>query len=398
MTTSTKKNPFSSLNRTFLAKSPAGLEEILAEELDNLGADNIQLLKRAVSFEGDKALMYKANYHCRTALRILMPIEQFQISSEKEFYDSIKKISWESYMRPDQTLAIDSTIGNSIFTHSHFVSQRAKDAIADRFREISGIRPSVDIENPDLRINIHIYKDTVSVALDSSGESLHKRGYHTMNAEAPISEVLAAGMILLSGWRGESNFVDWMCGSGTLLIEAAMIAFNLPAGQFRKEYGFMKWQNFDKELWEKVKRDALDNQRDPDIEIVGSDTSSKNLKAAEINLKNAGLHKDIKLRVADFRDITPPPAPGVLISNPPYGERIQIEDLHNLYKEMGNALKRKFAGYSAWLISSDQHALKLIGLKPKVRTILFNGQLECRYAGFELFEGSRKDQFKQTLS
>lgn len=378
-------------NRQYLAKCPAGLEEILAGELESLGASDIEILTRAVSFSGDQKLMYEANYLCRTALRILMPIKQISFKDEADFYDRLKALPWEKYMDETQTLAIDSTIYDSIFTHSHFVSQRAKDAIADHFREKSGVRPSVDLENPDLRINLYVYQDTVNVSLDSSGASLHKRGYHTVNAEAPLSEVLAAGMIMLTGWRGESNFVDWMCGSGTLLIEAAMIAMNLPAGQFREEYGFMKWKDFSPEVWQQVKDEALDNQRDIDITIMGSDISSKNLRAAEVNVRNASLHKDIELKVSDFRDIRPPAGDGILISNPPYGERIQVDDVNNLYREMGNALKRNFAGYKAWLISSDLRALKLIGLKPMAKKILFNGQLECRFVGFDLFHGTRKD-------
>jgi len=380
--------------RLFLAKSPAGLEDVLAEELSNLGATKVEILKRAVSFEGDQKLMYKANYHCRTALRILMPINQFTFQNENEFYDRIYELPWEEYLEPDQTLSIDSTIGSSIFTHSHFVSQRAKDAIADRFRERTGVRPSVDLENPDLRINMHIYRDTVNVSLDSSGASLHKRGYHTVNAEAPLSEVLAAGMIMLTGWHGECNFIDWMCGSGTLLIEAAMIAMNLPAGQFREEYGFMKWKDFSPQLWKQVKEDALNNQRDLEVEIRGSDISQRNLRAAESNIRNAYLHKDIQLRVADFRDIKPPEGAGILISNPPYGERIEVDDLYELYREMGNALKRNFEGYKAWLISSDLHAIKLVGLRPMAKKMLWNGQLECRFVGFDLYHGSKKDLYK----
>ncbi len=379
---------------TLLAKSPAGLEEVLADELNKLGAINIEILKRAVSFEGNQKLIYRANYHCRTALRILKPISQFTFNDEREFYNRIHDLPWEDYLEPDQTLSIDSTIGSSIFTHSHFVSQRAKDAIADRFRERTGIRPSVDLENPDLRINLHIYKDTVNVSLDSSGASLHKRGYHTMNAEAPLSEVLAAGMIMLTGWNGESNFIDWMCGSGTLLIEAAMIAMNLPAGQFREEYGFMKWKDFSPLLWKQVKDEALKNQRDLDIEIIGSDISSRNLKAAESNIRNASLHKDIVLKVADFRDVKPPKGTGILISNPPYGERIEVNDLQELYSEMGTALKRNFEGYKAWLISSDLQAIKLVGLRPMAKKILWNGQLECRFVGFDLYHGSKKDKYK----
>lgn len=379
--------------KAYLAKSPAELEHILAGELEHLGAKNIEILKRAVSFEGDQKLMYKANYHCRTALRILMPLCQFSFKDENDFYDQIKEIKWEEYLEADQTLSIDSTIGSSIFTHSHYVSQRAKDAIADRFREKYGIRPSVDLDNPDLRINIHIYRDIVNVSLDSSGASLHKRGYHTVNAEAPLSEVLAAGMIMLTGWHGECNLIDWMCGSGTILIEAAMIAMNLPAGQFREDYGFMKWKDFSEELWAQVKQEALENQRDLEVEIIGSDISQKNLRAAESNVRNAYLHKDIKLKVADFRDIRPPQGSGILISNPPYGERVRVDDLHEMYKEMGNALKRNFEGYKAWLISSDFHAIKLVGLKPMAKKILWNGQLECRFVGFDLYHGSKKDRF-----
>jgi putative N6-adenine-specific DNA methylase len=381
---------------SYLAKSPAGLEEVLAEEISQLGAANVEIHKRAVSFEGDKKLLYEANYLCRTALRILVPIKQFSFRSEDEYYDRIRAISWELYMDKDQTLAVDSTISDSIFTHSHYVSQRTKDAIADRFRDRTGVRPSVDLDNPDFRINIHINRDTVNVSLDSSGASLHKRGYHSMNAEAPLSEVLAAGMIKLAGWNGESNFIDWMCGSGTLLIEAAMIAMNLPAGQFRKEYGFMKWRDFSPEIWKQVVEEALEQQHDTEIEILGSDISAKNLKAAEVNIRNASLHKDIRLKVSDFRDVHPPEGNGVLISNPPYGERIRVEELNEFYKEMGNALKRNFEGYKAWLISSDLTALKLIGLRPMQKKILWNGQLECRFVGFDLYHGSKKDKFRSS--
>ncbi|HLO89546.1 MAG TPA: class I SAM-dependent RNA methyltransferase [Lentimicrobium sp.] len=379
-------------NRQYLAKCPAGLEEILAGELESFGASDIEILTRAVSFYGDKKLMYEANYLCRTALRILMPLKQITFKDEADFYNRLKALPWEKYMDENQTLAIDSTIYDSVFTHSHFVSQRAKDAIADHFREINGIRPSVNLENPDLRINLYVYQDTVNVSLDSSGASLHKRGYHSVNAEAPLSEVLAAGMIMLTGWRGESNFIDWMCGSGTLLIEAAMIAMNLPAGQFREEYGFMKWKDFSPELWQEVKDEALNNQRDIDITIMGSDISARNLKAAEVNIKSASLHKDIQLKVSDFKDIRPPEGAGILISNPPYGERIKVEDLDEMYRDMGNALKRNFEGYKAWLISSDLRAVKLIGLKPMAKKMLYNGQLECRFVGFDLYRGSKRDK------
>jgi putative N6-adenine-specific DNA methylase len=373
-----------------LAKCPSGLETTLASELSDLGASNIEILYRAVSFEGDKRLMYAANYQCRTALRILLPIKQFNILTEEDFYKSIKSVKWEDYFSSGETFAINSTLINSIFTHSQYVSQRAKDAIADRFREKTGVRPSVDTDNPDFRINIHMNDNEVNLSFDSSGDSLYKRGYHIANAEAPISEVLAAGMILLSGWDRNSTFIDPMCGSGTLLIEAAMIAMNLPAGKFREEYGFMKWKDFNKELWQDVVSEAMNQQRDIDFDILGSDISPVNLRSTEANLKQAGLDKEIKLKVSPFQDIVPPEGPGVLITNPPYGERVQVDDIIELYQDLGNLLKRRFAGYQAWAISADLQALKRIGLKPMKKHILFNGQLECRYVGFDLYDGSKK--------
>ncbi len=377
-----------------LAKSPAGLEEILAHELESLGATNIELLNRAVAFDGDKKLLYAANYNCRTALRILAPVTHFNIESEIDLYTKIKAIRWEDYLGNGNTISVDSTIASSIFTHSHFVSQRVKDAIVDRFREKTGVRPSVDIENPDFRVNIHMYKDEVDVAFDSSGTSLHKRGYHVSNAEAPLSEVLAAGMIMLSGWDGQSNFIDPMCGSGTLLVEAAMIAMNIPAGQYRQEYGFMHWKDFDKDLWEDVQNEALEAQRDLEYEITGSDISDFNLRSAAANLKQAGLQKEIKLRVSPFQEIIPPAGGGLMVTNPPYGERIRVEDIIQLYQELGDTLKKNFKGYKAWVISSDFRALKMIGLKPMKKYTLFNGQLECRYAGFDLYEGSKRARYQ----
>ena len=379
---------------SYLAKCPSGLEEILAGELEALGALNIELLNRAVAFQGDKKLMYEANYRCRTALRILVPVTKFSIATEDDLYTSAKAIRWEDYFGTGNTFAIDTTLSASLFTHSQYVSLRVKDAIADRFREKTGIRPSVDIENPDFRISIHMYQNEVTVSFDSSGSSLHKRGYHVSNAEAPLSEVLAAGMILLSGWNGQSNFIDPMCGSGTLLIEAAMIALNLPAGQFRDEYGFMNWKNFDADLWEQVQNEAIEEQRDFDYIIQGSDISERNLRSAMANLKQARLHKDIELKVSAFQDMVPPEGGGVMITNPPYGERIKVDDIIQLYRDLGDALKRHYTGYQAWVISSDFRAVKMIGLRPMKKYTLFNGPLECRFAGFDLYEGSKRARYR----
>jgi len=386
---------YTSALHSYLAKCPASLEPLLAKELETLGATDIELLHRAISFKGDKRLLYAANYQCRTALRILVPMANFTAETQQDFYDKVKNIRWEEYFSSQETFAINTTLSGLLFTHSHFVSQRTKDAIADRFREKTGERPSVDISNPDFRINVHLFNNEVTVSFDSSGDSLHKRGYHISNAEAPLNEVLAAGMILLSGWDGNSNFVDPMCGSGTLLIEAAMIGMNLPAGHFRETYGFMKWKDFDASLWEEVKQEALHQQRAIGFEIIGSDISATNLRSAAANLKQAGLHKDIELRTGPFQEFTPPPAPGIMITNPPYGERIQVDDIIELYRDLGNALKHNFAGYKAWVISADLRALKMIGLRPMKKIPLYNGPLECRYAGYDLYEGSKKAS-KQT--
>jgi len=383
-------------NPTFkmLAKSPAGLEQILAGELDLLGAASIEILNRAIAFEGDKALMYAANYHCRTALRILVPVAVFKVAQDQELYTKVKAIRWEDYFGLQNTFAIDATVNSPVFNHSHYVALRVKDAIADRFRDKSGERPSVDISEPDFRINVHIYNEDVTISFDSSGASLHKRGYHISNAEAPLNEVLAAGMIMLSGWDGQSNFVDPMCGSGTLLTEAAMIAMNIPAGQFRSDYGFMHWKNFDASLWEEIKTDALNNQRDFDYQICGSDISETNLRSAMANVKQARLHKDIQLKAGAFQEIDPPAGEGVMMTNPPYGERIQVEDIIDLYSQLGDTLKKKYTGYKAWIISSDQAALKRVGLRPMKKYTLYNGQLECRFAGFDLYAGSKRARYQ----
>ncbi len=383
--------------QTFIVKTIAGLEQVLAAEIEELGGANVQVLTRAVSFEGDKRMLYKANYCLRTAQRILMPIFTFQMADEDDLYNQITAYPWENFLTLQKTLAVDAVSSDSELTHTHYIAQRTKDAIVDRFRLLcNGRRPSVDTENPHVRINIHIRGSICDVSVDSSGASLHKRGYRVSNAEAPMSEVLAAGLIMLSGWKHDCNFIDPMCGSGTLVIEAAMIANNFPAGMYRKEFGFMHWPDFDQDLWNEVTKEAMDKQTEFEFQILGSDISTKNLASARANVKSARLHKDITLSVNPFSALQPPAGdPGIIIINPPYGERIRLGDIIGLYKSIGNTLKQEFAGYQAWVISSDQRALSMIGLRPSAKLPVFNGPLECRFEHFDLYKGSRRGRYME---
>ena len=375
---------------SLIAKTLAGLEDILANELKEIGAEDIQILVRAVGFKGNKELMYKANYLCRTAIKILKPLTSFAIRNEDDLYKEIKKIDWWDYMDVDDTLAVDCTLSASSITHSKYASLKAKDAIVDKFREKYDKRPSVDIIDPVLRVNIHIYRDNCSVSFDSSGVSLHKRGYRKATDMAPINELLAAGMILLSGWKKDCNFIDPMCGSGTILIEAALIANNIPSGYYRKSFGFEHWKDFDKELWERVKKEASFNITEFEHRIIGSDKSAKAIQIAQENVKSAKLHKDIELNNIAFENLIPPAGGGIIITNPPYGERLKIINIIELYSLIGDSLKKKFTGFDAWILSSDNKALKKIGLRTSRKISLYNAKLECKYVKFEIYKGSLK--------
>jgi len=372
-----------------LAKTVTGLEEVLADELIALGAIDVKTLNRAVSFVGDNGFMYKANLWCRTALRILKPIKTCTVASNEDLYNEVYAIEWENYIQPESTIAVDAVINDSFFHHSQFVAQKTKDAIVDRFRQRTNQRPTVDLQYPDLKINIHIYKKSCTISLDSSGESLHKRGYRKQAVEAPLSEVLAAGLILLSGWNKQSNFVDPMCGSGTILIEAALIANNIPPGYYRQHFGFFSWNDFDEELWETIKYAALNKHTEFDYAIVGSDISERSISIANENIRFAKLHKDISLQVIDFSDSKAPEGKGILITNPPYGERLKEEDIIEFYKNMGDVLKKKYAGYDAWIISSDIVALKSVGLHATRNIRVTNGPLECKFCKFTLYQGKK---------
>ncbi|HRY32440.1 MAG TPA: THUMP domain-containing protein [Bacteroidales bacterium] len=375
---------------SMIAKTMSGLEEVLGEELRELGAAEIEIIKRAVAFQGDKALLYKANYLLRTALRILVPAWHFEAGSEKALYKHVRDIDWTEIFDHRQSFAIDAVAVDSYFTHTQYVSQLVKDAVVDCFRDKKGRRPSVNLDQPDIRLNVHINRQQVDLSLDSSGTSLHKRGYRVQTHDAPLSEVLAAGLVRLSGWDMQSAFVDPMCGSGTLLTEAAMAAMRIPAGRYIRRFAFQNWQDYDESLWKRVQQEAgTQILSSLPFMISGCDISRKSIYQARENIAAAGLEKMISLQHTDFRRFDPPPAPACVITNPPYGERISVEDITRLYQELGNALKNKYSGYKAWVISADEFALKMIGLRPFRRLRVFNGPIECRVFGFDLYQGKK---------
>jgi putative N6-adenine-specific DNA methylase len=379
-------------NFAMIAKTMAGLEDVLAGELTALGADNLEIGRRMVSFEGDLALMYKANIHCRTALRILRPVYQFKAKNTDDIYKKVKAMNWYEHLAEDSTFAIDAVTFSDIFNHSKFIAYRVKDAIVDYFMQKTGKRPSVDTKDPDLLINFHIAHDLCTLSFDSSGESLHKRGYRTAQTEAPLNEVLAAGMILKTGWRGQSDFVDPMCGSGTLLIEAAMIAMNVPPGIYRRNFAFEKWKNFNADLFETIYNDDS-NEREFKHKIYGSDILPEAIAIAAENIKSAGVEKYIDLKTMPFEKYTKAPAAeGILITNPPYGERIKPDDLLGLYEKLGERIKHVFAGYSVWILSYKKECFDKIGLKPSKKIQLVNGSLQCEFRGYDIFKGKRKDR------
>ena len=381
-----------------LAKTFKGLEEVLAQELIELGANDVQLERRAVSFRGDKALLYRANFGLRTAIRILVPIASFKAKDTDALYKQLKALDWSRYMTVNNTFAIDATVYSESFRNSRFVTYRVKDAIVDYWSEKVNQRPNVSVQNPDLTINIHIANEQVTLSLDSSGDSLHKRGYRVATTEAPINEVLAAGMLLMAGWRGQSDFYDPMCGSGTLLIEAALIARNIAPGVFRQSYAFEKWPDFDADLWNEIYNDDS-HERDFSHHIYGSDASFYAIQQAAKNVKSAGVQKDVELKQIRIEEIkitnlqfSITNASPLVMLNPPYGERLKSnKEMEDLYSAIGTALKHQFTGATAWIISSNAEAMKCIGLKPSKKYRLLNGELDCQFNKYELFQGKRKD-------
>ena len=372
-----------------IAKTFQGLEEVLAQELMDLGANNIQIGRRMVSFTGDKALMYKANFCLRTAVRILKPIFHFKASDADEVYNVIKAIEWEQYLDCNSTFSVDAVVYSDIFRHSKFVAYRVKDAIADYFNEKSGRRPSVRLNNPDLVFHIHIAHDECTLAFDSSGESLHRRGYRVETGAAPINEVLAAGMILLTGWRGECDFIDPMCGSGTLPIEAALIAKNIAPGVFRQGFAFEKWKDFDAELFRSIYEDDS-MEREFNHKIYGYDVDGRMVACARRNVKSAMMGDVVEIECRDIKDFEEPSQRAIMVVNPPYGERLVLDNLLQVYKSLGERMKHAFQGNEAWVISSSYDCFDQIGLKASARIPLFNGDLNCEFRKYELFQGKYK--------
>lgn len=377
----------------YTAKTIFGLENILAEELKLLGGKNIILGNRAVSFSASLSDLYKMNLASKTALRILKPIKSFNAKSPEQLYRKSQEINWLKYIDTESTFAIDSAVHSLNFTHSKYAALKLKDAIVDQIRDIKGKRPNVDIKDPDIRINLHIENDKCTISLDSSGESLHKRGYRISGFEAPLNEVLAAGLVLLSGWNKISTFIDPMCGSGTIAIEAALSAANKAPNLNRERFGFMSWDNYDSKLFNKVKTELVKGEIKTNTKIYASDKSEKTINHAKKTIQRAGLINEIDLNISDFEKIENKFNVGTIIMNPPYDERIREKDIAELYKKIGDKLKQDFKGFEAWIFSANKEAIKHIGLRPSKKITLFNGALECKFMKFDLYEGSKKKKW-----
>ena len=384
-----------------VAKTMVSLEEVLADELRALGAENVVPLTRAVEFEGDMRMLYRANYCCRTALAILKPFAEFDANDDQELYNQVYQLRWEKIMDVDGTFMIDSTTSGEVFTHSYYAALKTKDAIVDRFRRNFGKRPSINTEEPDYKFNLHIRDNHVTLLMNSSGDSLHKRGYRQGVGIAPINEVLAAGLLKIAGWdkaiNSQSptlNFYDPMCGSGTMLIEAAMMANCIPAQYYRgNRFGFTKWRDFNLGEWKSVKteEDRKIGSLDFDGEIWGNDIDEQVINQCEKNLEFTKLHHDVMLHIGDFADQKPPEGQTLIVTNPPYGERIKVEDLNAMYERLGDTFKQLYGkDCEVWLITSDFEAMKHIGLHPSKKIPVQNGSLDCRFLKFELYEGSKK--------
>lgn len=375
-----------------IAKTFQGLEEVLAQELIELGANDVQIGRRMVSFSGNQEMMYRANFCLRTAVRVLKPISHFRARNADEVYKAVKEIEWKDILDLDTSFVVDTTVYSTEFRNSKFVAYKVKDAIVDYFMEREGKRPNISVANPDLRLNIHIAEDNCTLSLDSSGESLHLRGYRTATVEAPINEVLAAALIKMSGWKFDCDLIDPFCGSGTILVEAALMARNIYPGVFRQKFGFENWKDFNPELLSSIFEDDS-NERTFEHRIIGSDINLRAVEAALANAKAAGVADLITVEQREIRDFKKPEMPAVLITNPPYGERLRPEDLSDIYRTLGEKLKREFQGGEAWIISSREELFDSMRLRPSFKVPLQNGSLDCELRKYVTFEG-KLDNFR----
>jgi len=373
-----------------VSKTTFGFEHGVAKEFEQLGLTDIEIHNRAVSGVGTLKELYALNYCSRLSLRILVPILNCTVTSQQSLYDAVMSINWSNYISTNSKIAIDSSQNQSEFNNTMFISVKAKDAIVDQLRTASGDRPSVDIDNPDLRINIHIFKEQCTISLDSSGHSLHKRGYRNATVKAPLNEVLAAGLIFLSEWDCTVPFIDPMCGSGTIAIEACMLAKNIPAGYFTDGYSFFKWKNYDKQIWQDMVDEANAKIVDLKTKIVAMDVAKTSYEAAKENIEEAGLAEDIELIRMNFFDYANTFTEGILVINPPYGERLSIDDVQEFYAEMGDTFKQHYKGMSAFIITSNPDGYKSVGLKTSKKMIVFNGGVECRFFKYDMYDGTKK--------
>lgn len=381
-----------------VAKTLFGLEQLLADELKSLGAKKVNILNRAVEFEGDQSLLYTVNVHSRLAARFIVPFANFQARDEKDLYKKTQKIDWSKYLNNEKTFAIGSTTNGDLFTHSQFAAQKVKDAIVDQFRDKTGARPNVDTTSPDVLINLHIANRDVSFALDSSGEPLNKRGYRTESNDAPISEILAAAMLIHAGWESSTTLLDAMTGSGTIAIEAALTDQNIAPG-IKRKFGFQKWDDYNETLFTSIIDEAKSAIRAASAHITARDLNMGSLSIARRNAERAGVMENIIFDCVDFMKSNPVSESGMIIMNPPYGERLEEKlDMDKFYHDIGFRLKHNYPDHTAWIISSNLDAMKRLGLKPDLRIKLFNGQLECRYNKYSLFKGKRIDQLKAAHS
>lgn len=367
-----------------------GLEDVLARELQQLGGRNVEAFKRGVSAIGDIGFLYKCNLCLHSALKVLIPIAKFEADNEHKLYDVIKSLPWENFISVTDSLMVESVLNSDFFDHSLYVSQKVKDGIVDRFREKTGRRPDVDLVHPAFKLYVHVFKDEVSLHLDSSGEPLYKRGYRSDINQAPMKEVLAAGLVKLSGWEPHQLLIDGMCGAGTIAIEAALWANNIPPGYYRNDFTFMKWQNFDESLYQTIYEGSINKIRNNNVEIIANEIDEKTIRKAIVNVRNAKVDDVVRCNHQSFFDLQVERKGGVIILNPPYNERMPLAETEKLYKEIGDKLKKDFKNFVAWIITSSPEGVKSIGLRPSRKIQVYNGSLDCRYLKYELYEGTKK--------